>query len=235
MALLFLGIPFIFAYAERIPLLRAFRVRGSGLLFWLVAILLGLSSGILVMELTVLGMQAGWLELRPELKQLLDKRAAEFQAVPLPLILATLALLPAGVEECFFRGYLFKALETRFSMLATIGVSSLCFAAFHICSSSGLVWERLLPSLLMGVVLGCIAWRSGSVLPGMVLHALNNAVLLTLSRYKDSFVAWQWLAEKSEHVPMSWLIVATIATLLGGVLLAFGRTSSLERAASELG
>ena len=39
---------------------------------------------------------------------------------------------------------------------------------------------RLLPTALLGVMLSFITWRSGSLLPAIAAHFLNNAVLVLL-------------------------------------------------------
>ena len=52
--------------------------------------------------------------------------------------------------------------------------SAVLFGVFHEVLFSG----RLLPSTFLGLVLGFVRLRSGSVLPGIVLHVLHNGLLL---------------------------------------------------------
>jgi membrane protease YdiL (CAAX protease family) len=42
--------------------------------------------------------------------------------------------------------------------------------------------HRLLPTTILGVMMSFIAWRSGSILPAMLAHFLNNAILVVLAR-----------------------------------------------------
>jgi sodium transport system permease protein len=84
------------------------------------------------------------------------------------------ALTPAICEELLFRGVILRALLSRTSPLVAIAVSAAMFGIFHVDI------YRLLPTTLLGMVLGFIAWRSGSIWPSMLAHFLNNGVLLVL-------------------------------------------------------
>jgi ABC-2 type transport system permease protein/sodium transport system permease protein len=57
-------------------------------------------------------------------------------------------------------------------------------------------------------VLGWVCWRTGSVLPGVLLHALHNSCIVLLGYYQP-----EWAAEEG-HLPAAWLA----AGALGGVL-----------------
>ena len=38
----------------------------------------------------------------------------------------------------------------------------------------------MLTATLLGLILGCVRWRSNSVLPGMALHLVHNVMLIVL-------------------------------------------------------
>ena len=57
--------------------------------------------------------------------------------------------------------------------------------------------ERLVPSTLLGLILGTVRWRTGSLWPGMIQHVAHNAILLTLGLYapgSTQTIPWEWLA-----------------------------------------
>jgi membrane protease YdiL (CAAX protease family) len=83
-----------------------------------------------------------------------------------------LALLSAVAKEVAFRGWILNGLRQRFRPWAAILISSLLFAAFHMNVFA------LLPTFLLGVVLGVLAVRSGSIVPGILLHVGCYAVIL---------------------------------------------------------
>ncbi|HYT90276.1 MAG TPA: ABC transporter permease subunit/CPBP intramembrane protease [Gemmataceae bacterium] len=83
-----------------------------------------------------------------------------------------LAALSAVPKEIAFRGLILNGLRRRFRPWPAIVISSLLFAAFHMNVFA------LLPTFLLGVALGVLAVRSGSLLPGIVLHLGCDAIVL---------------------------------------------------------
>jgi sodium transport system permease protein len=118
----------------------------------------------------------------PPLLQLLQERQAlveqGFQQVAgdsslaWTLYVLLLAFLTAAGKEIAFRGFIFSGLLRRMRPWPAILVSSFLFAAFHMN-------VYLLPLLfVLGVALGVLALRSGSLYPGIVLHGSSYALLL---------------------------------------------------------
>lgn len=89
------------------------------------------------------------------------------------LIAAVLAPL---LEEAVFRGSLHGALRARFGGRVALVVVAVLFAIIHPQVGLGLVGV-----LLVGVALSLVRLHEGSLWPGVVLHALNNAVALLLA------------------------------------------------------
>lgn len=83
-----------------------------------------------------------------------------------------IGVLPAVCEELFFRGFLLSGFSSAFrgrgSEVRAVVLTAALFAVFHIAP------EKWLPTFLMGLVLGFLASRTGSIWPGMLAHALNN-------------------------------------------------------------
>lgn len=88
--------------------------------------------------------------------------------------LVILGLLPGFCEETMFRGYILRAYERLGAGRALIA-SAFLFALMH------LNLQNLLANLFLGLLLGYLVYFSGSLLPGMVAHATNNALALTVS------------------------------------------------------
>ncbi|MCO8122459.1 CPBP family intramembrane metalloprotease [Stieleria sp. TO1_6] len=87
--------------------------------------------------------------------------------IPLALLIGT---TPAICEELLFRGYVQTRLTRALSPASGILISSLLFALFH------LDWIHIMAVFPLGVYLGFITWRSGSILPAMLGHFFNNAI-----------------------------------------------------------
>ena len=79
-----------------------------------------------------------------------------------------IALAPGFCEELFFRGYMQRRLLARLSPGLAIPIVALIFAGFH----GTPVWA--LSVLPLGVWFGILAWRTGSLWPGIVCHAFIN-------------------------------------------------------------
>jgi membrane protease YdiL (CAAX protease family) len=77
------------------------------------------------------------------------------------------------VEELFFRGALFGALRRSHGALITILVVSLCFVLGH------LDLRLFFPLLIAAWALGEVREQSGSLWPGLALHAAFNASTLS--------------------------------------------------------
>jgi len=80
---------------------------------------------------------------------------------------------PAG-EEILFRGYLYTVIKKRFNMAAAVVVSAFLFAAIH---GQPLA---LLPIFAIGVALALLYEYTGSLLPCIVLHVVNNGTMAFL-------------------------------------------------------
>jgi sodium transport system permease protein len=93
----------------------------------------------------------------------------------LPTALLLLAAVPAVCEEVAFRGYILSGLERGRRTGSAIVLSALLFGFLHVLLS---LFQQLFNATLLGLVLGLLAVRSGSLLPGIVFHFLNNALAL---------------------------------------------------------
>jgi membrane protease YdiL (CAAX protease family) len=88
-------------------------------------------------------------------------------AVAVPWVLF-IAIVPGFTEELFFRGYIQRRLLARWRPSLAILLTSLLFAVMHIDP------HHVALALILGVWLGVLAWRTGSVWPGMLCHAFVN-------------------------------------------------------------
>jgi sodium transport system permease protein len=92
--------------------------------------------------------------------------------------LLLVAVTPALCEEVLFRGVILRGLATRLAPPAAIISTGVLFGMFHLD-----VW-RLLPTTLLGIVLSWVAFESRSLFPSIVVHLVNNGMLVTLSSLK---------------------------------------------------
>jgi len=80
------------------------------------------------------------------------------------------------MEELFFRGFLYPALARPLGITASVLITSALFALIH-SSQLASAWAPLLLLFLVGIVLTIVRVRTGSVVPGFLLHAAYNFTL----------------------------------------------------------
>lgn len=218
-SLLFGAIPWFAARLQRLGVRQAFGLRSTSPAAFTVALLLGCTLWPLAHEIVLFAQAVGLASIRPEQFAAAQKLVDELRSVSPVLILLSMAFAPAIFEEFFFRGYLFHALRAATTRRTTILVSSVLFGFFHVISSSALSIERLLPSTFMGLVLGWLCFQSRSVLPGMLLHACHNGLLMLLAYYKEELAARGIGMEEQSHMPPSWIVMSLTALVVGVVLI----------------
>ena len=115
-----------------------------------------------------------------ELAQLTDILIIDYSFIGILLSTTIVVLAPFG-EELLFRGFLQKKLEESWKDITrAVLVTSLFFAFIHMNP----VW--IIQIYLLGVILGYLAWKTGSILTSLVLHTLNNGAALVLNNYSES-------------------------------------------------
>lgn len=92
-----------------------------------------------------------------------------------PTFALTVAVAPI-VEELIFRGVLFPALQRRYGAFVGVTVSSLLFTLVHIDPL------QMISVLPLGVYLAIMYQRTGSIYPGMILHATWNLMVLLIAQ-----------------------------------------------------
>ncbi|MGN0775356.1 MAG: lysostaphin resistance A-like protein [Candidatus Ventricola sp.] len=90
-------------------------------------------------------------------------------------------LLAPVLEELFFRGYLMHALE-RYGKGRALAVAAFCFALVHLGGrGDGLGFGALLVYVPLGMLLGALEMKTGSLLAPILVHACYNLTLIFVS------------------------------------------------------
>jgi membrane protease YdiL (CAAX protease family) len=204
-----------------------FGLRSPKLVFVLAAAMLGISMWPLVMSLT-----ASWHEVygflfgsakqdewHDRLVETTSQQVARIRMVS-PLVIAiAFSIVPAVCEEWFFRGMLLRSLLKTKKVWKAILISALVFGSFHVLSNSVIALDRLIPSTLIGLMLGYLAYKSNSVWPGVVLHSLNNAIVIFLAYYQPQLSKLSWFPGEEESIPYSWVAAGLVVAAMGAALV----------------
>lgn len=137
---------------------------------------------------------------------LLDGRQA-----PLWIVWLVVGVTPGICEELFFRGFVFSGLR-RIGPWKAILVAALMFGLAH--SSI----YRLLPTAFLGVLFGLAVWRTGSIVPAIVAHAVNNGLMATIAMWPG---AAAWFGMQAEpFLPWPYTLAGSLVLAVGVWLIA---------------
>jgi hypothetical protein len=113
--------------------------------------------------------------------------------------LFAIAVVAPIVEEVAFRGYLFPALTRWRGPWIGAALTAVLFGVAH----AGVYPLRFLPALAAFGFGACLLyWFTGSLLPSIALHALNNALVLSVAFH------WSW------QVPLAVVGAVAVAQLI---------------------
>ncbi len=90
------------------------------------------------------------------------------------LTLFAAAVVAPVSEEIFFRGFLYGGLRGRIGVVGAMIVSTLFFTGLHLSAA------LFIPIFVLGLSLAWLYEYTGSLYPGILLHAVNNALSLIL-------------------------------------------------------
>ncbi len=91
-------------------------------------------------------------------------------------VLFIVAVLPAVFEELLFRGILLKGMKS-FGTVGAVLINGAMFALYHQNPA------QTMYQFCCGVAFAFVAIRAGSILPTVLSHFLNNALVIVLMKY----------------------------------------------------
>jgi uncharacterized protein len=108
-----------------------------------------------------------------EKDELPDSLGADESTAALVAVCVLVTVIAPLAEEFFFRGYFFGALRNWRGPWPAALLTGIVFGGIHVGSAPV---AFLVPLAILGVALCVVRWRTGSLLPCIALHALNNAI-----------------------------------------------------------
>lgn len=137
----------------------------------------------------------------------LDSTFEALQSDVLGLLCIT--LLGPILEEFLFRGAITKVLLRKYDPWTAILLSGLIFGIFHINPA------QVVGACLSGFLLAWLYYRTGSLIPGILIHILNNTLSVYLSvTYPDADTVRELLGESVYPVCLGFGILLLIFSLL---------------------
>lgn len=155
--------------------------------------------------------------------QLSDSSQALFESVMKePWGYVALGILAPVAEEFVFRGGILRTLLTRMgdrSHWIAIALSALIFGAVHMNLAQGV------HGFVMGLLLGWLYYRTGSMAPGIIVHWINNSVAYLMFAIMPSMADGKLidLFHGSQRM-MLWGVLCSLCILIPSLLQVALRT-----------
>jgi uncharacterized protein len=168
----------------------------------------------------------------PEMFRELNDEFLSADSVPgFLFLLLVIGVTPAICEEVFFRGYVQRTFE-RLMGWKSIVLVGIIFGLYHMQPLG------LFTLSLLGVLFGYYYYRSRSLIPGMIAHLTNNAVVVYLY-YAKPTLGGVSLGTISQ-IPAGWLpgslaVAISSIALFHSITRATGREEVLERPPEDTG
>lgn len=194
-----LGAVLLMLWTYRLNPVEALSLKKVKPAVWL-GVLFSIPSG----YVTALGVFRAVNVIIPAPQQLLERFSEDVipKGMPAWQLILYIAVLPAICEELAFRGILLSGLRRKLRPAALVVGIGLIFGFFHV------TLYRIAPTAALGMILTAIALMTGSVFPGMLLHAGNNALgVLGGNWFNPDTLLWSHFAAAAAIFALSlWII-----------------------------
>lgn len=202
---LFLPIPiFYWAWRNRINLGEMLRINRVSSMSIVAAVIIAVSLTVIIDELdrliqVILPLPESFSQIG-KIMLITDWRSAL-------LVIGVVVLAAPLVEELMFRGFFQRILEYRQGDITkSVLLSAMVFALIHFNP-----WW-IIQIYLMGLFMGYLAWRTNSIWPSFILHAINNGWSVWWGHRPEPAGFYEWHG----HVHPA-IIVASLACFYFGM------------------
>lgn len=123
--------------------------------------------------------------------------------------LLVIAVMPAIFEEGLFRGVILNSCGGSVGTVRTVFIVGFAFSLFHASA------EQTVYQFLAGCVFAFVAIRSGSILPSVLMHFINNAIIIVFAACGLLDAAGNLIISTEGQIA---LIVTSAASFIGGMV-----------------
>jgi membrane protease YdiL (CAAX protease family) len=187
----FIGAALLFASISSRPLPEQFGLRPTR--FWpavgWIAVAFAAFYVVTLVWVAILGVS-------PDDTKLPDELGVKDSTYALLAVAFLVAVVAPMAEEFFFRGFLFGALRGYLKLWPAALITGLVFGLIHFKP------EFLAPLAVLGVALCLLYAQTGSLLPCIALHSLNNSLAFGVTQ------GWTW------QIPLLMVVSLAILTLI---------------------
>jgi membrane protease YdiL (CAAX protease family) len=194
----------IFVFVKKASFVEVFRWKRVSMNLLFVSIFIGIGLNVITDEMDRL--IQSFVPMRWEVYEAIKSQMTYQTIEQFILIFIAAAIVAPLTEEMLFRGYLQGVLEKATFARKAIIVSAFIFTFVHFNP-----WWTL-EIFIIGILIGIIAWRSGSIFPGIIVHGINNALSIFMLNVDPSKLKWYTV---NEHVSPVWILISLVFIIFG--------------------
>jgi membrane protease YdiL (CAAX protease family) len=202
---LFFILPFAYLYYKKMDVKKLLRLNPVSMQTLVYSAFLAVSIYVLGDELDRL---INWIIPTPEwLTESIKPLKAETISDWILVVLGAVVVASVA-EETAFRGFFQTALEKKGDVTRAVMLSSAAWALIHMNP----YWAVQI--FTTGIFMGYLSWKTNSIYPSILVHALNNLIAILFLNFEEIF-ADSWYEFDGHVSPL--LLVASTALLLGSI------------------
>ena len=186
----------IFVGRKHAPAVEVFRFRPIGLKLAAASLVVGIGLSVVTDELDRLVELI--LPMPEEIRRSLEQTMTFHSAAGLAVLILAVVVVASIAEEMLFRGFLQGALERKTDVTKAVLLTAFIFTLLHFNP-----WW-LVDILIAGVFLGVMSWKSRSIWPGVIVHAVNNGLGIVFVHVDENRMGWYLIGK---HVSPVWVVL----------------------------
>jgi membrane protease YdiL (CAAX protease family) len=98
------------------------------------------------------------------------------------------------------------ALEKKMKAAGAIAISSFVFALIHFNPWGGI------QIFIIAIFLGLVAWRTNSIIPTIIMHAMNNLLVILFNNVNPEYLTWYG---DEKHIQPYMMLTGLLLTAIG--------------------
>jgi membrane protease YdiL (CAAX protease family) len=189
---------------KKFPIAEVFRFRPIG---WKIAgVSVAIGAGLSVVTDEIDRLVEFILPMPEEIRRSLQDVMTAHSVVDVALLILAVVIVASIAEEMLFRGFLQGALERSMDVTKAVLLSAFIFTLLHFNP-----WW-LIDILIAGVFLGVMSWKSQSLWPCVIVHAVNNGLGIVFVHVDESRMGWYLVGR---HVSPIWVALGVGVLWMG--------------------
>ncbi|MBE6233404.1 MAG: CPBP family intramembrane metalloprotease [Bacteroidales bacterium] len=150
--------------------------------------------------------------LLPDMSETMKAAMEMLMKGPVWIVLISVSVLAPFFEEWLCRGIILRGLLKKVSPAWAICISALFFGLIHMN-----LWQAI-PAFIIGVILGYVYYKTGSLKLTMLMHSVNNTLSVVVSRIPGLEDA-EFFADIMSPWAYVLVVVAFAVVLAAGLLI----------------